>query len=243
MQDLPAPLRYAVLGDIHANLEALRAVLEDAHRQRCNAFACVGDIIGYNSSPRECIQLVRDLGMHCVKGNHDDYASSDEPLPGLSSRAAAAMAWTRQQLDDADRLWLRRLPDVRLVGGFTLVHATLDGPHRWGYVFDKLDAASSFPYQNTQLGFFGHTHVPQAFICDQFVRGGTYSRFKIESGRKYFVNVGSVGEPRDGDPRAAYVIYDPAEGVIELRRLEFDASLTEEKNRAAGLPERRRTSR
>lgn len=240
MQHSCHPSRYAVLGDIHANLEALQVVLEDARAQQCDAFACVGDIIGYNANPCECIDLVRELGMHCVKGNHDDYGSSDQPLQGLSSRASVTMAWTRQQLGDDDRQWLRQLPDVRLVGGFTIVHATLDGPHRWGYVFDRLDAAASFTYQNTPVGFFGHTHIPLAFIRDERVHGGTYSCFKVEPGRKYFVNVGSVGEPRDGDPRAGYVIYDTIQGSIELRRVSFDEKLTAEKLSAAGLPERRK---
>jgi len=116
----------------------------------------------------------------------------------------------------------------------------LDGPQRWGYVFEKLGAAASFTYQNTALCFFGHTHLPRTFVRDSVVRGGTYSKFKIESGRKYLVNVGSVGESRDGDPRAAYVVYDLSEGSIELRRIPYDIDKTEAKVQAAGLPCRRR---
>ena len=119
-----------------------------------------------------------------------------------------------------------------------MVHATLDGPQRWGYVFDRLAAAASFTYQNTAVCFFGHTHVPVAFIRDSVVRGGTYSKFKVEAGRKYFVNVGSVGQPRDGNPAAAYVIYDLGEGSIELRRIMYDIPTAQEKIRAAGLPDR-----
>jgi diadenosine tetraphosphatase ApaH/serine/threonine PP2A family protein phosphatase len=101
-----------------------------------------------------------------------------------------------------------------------------------------LAAAASFTYQNTAVCFFGHTHVPVAFIRDSVVRGGTYSKFKVEPGRKYFVNVGSVGQPRDGNPQAAYVIYDMDEGSIELRRLNYDITKAQTKIRAAGLPER-----
>ena len=89
-----------------------------------------------------------------------------------------------------------------MVANFTIVHATLDAPQRWGYVFDKLAAAASFPYQNTQLCFFGHTHVPVAFMRDTVVRGGTYSKFKIDPAKKYFINVGAVGQPRDNNPKA-----------------------------------------
>ena len=105
-------------------------------------------------------------------------------------------------------------------------------------MFDKLAAAASFSYQNTAVCFFGHTHVPVAFMRDTVVRGGTYSKFKTEAGRKYFVNVGAVGQPRDSNPKAAYVIYDTDEGTIELRRLDYDIATAQKKILAAGLPER-----
>ena len=125
-----------------------------------------------------------------------------------------------------------------MVASFSMVHATLDVPQRWGYVFDKLAAAASFTYQNTSVCFFGHTHVPVAFIRDSMVRGGTYSKFKVEAGRKYFVNVGSVGQPRDLNPKAAYVVYDLDEGTIELRRLDYDIAKAQKKILDAGLPPR-----
>src|ERR1043166_5238744 len=121
---------------------------------------------------------------------------------------------------------------------FTIVHATLDGPQRWGYVFDKLAAAASFTYQNTAVCFFGHTHVPVAFIRDNLVRGGTYSKFKVEPGKKYFVNVGAIGQPRDSNPKAAYVVFDMDESTIELRRLEYDIPTAQKKILEAGLPPR-----
>jgi diadenosine tetraphosphatase ApaH/serine/threonine PP2A family protein phosphatase len=150
----------------------------------------------------------------------------------------AATKRSFDKLDDSDKAFLRENKYVRLVASFSMVHATLDGPQRWGYVFDKLAAAASFTYQNTPVCFFGHTHVPVAFIRDSVVRGGTYSKFRVEPGRKYFVNVGSIGQPRDGNPLAAYVIYDMDEGSIELRRLEYDIATAQAKIRAAGLPER-----
>jgi diadenosine tetraphosphatase ApaH/serine/threonine PP2A family protein phosphatase len=136
------------------------------------------------------------------------------------------------------RQWLRDLKYTSMVANFTIVHATLDAPERWGYVFDKLAAAASFPYQNTQMCFFGHTHVPVAFMRDTAVRGGTYSKFKVDPSKKYFINVGAVGQPRDNNPKAAYVIYDMDAGTIELRRLEYDIAAAQKKILAAGLPER-----
>jgi predicted phosphodiesterase len=234
-------IKYAILGDIHANLEALLAVLQDARQQQCTHYACVGDIVGYNANPRECLDIIRDMEMPCVKGNHDEYASTNAAVENFNPRAATAILWTRHQLPEADKQWLRDLRYVRLVRTFSLVHASLDAPPRWGYVFDKLTAAASFNYQNTSVCFFGHTHVPVAFIRDSLVHGVTYSKFKVEVGRKYFVNVGSVGEPRDGNPLAAYVTYNPPEGSIELRRIPFDATSTEAKLRSAGLPVRRKS--
>jgi predicted phosphodiesterase len=231
-------MKYAIIADIHGNLEALQVVLEDAKTQRVTHYACLGDVVGYNANPKECLDIVRSMGMPCVKGNHDEYCSADVGLEGFNPHAAEAVSWTREQLAEEDFVWLRELRYVRLVASFTIVHATLDGPQRWGYVFDKLAAAASFTYQNTSVCFFGHTHVPVAFIRDAVVRGGTYSKFKVEPGRKYFVNVGAVGQPRDGNPKASYAIYDMDDGTIELRRLDYDIATTQAKIRAAGLPER-----
>src|SRR5437870_12913712 len=231
-------MRYAVIADIHANLEALEAVLADTKEQKCTHYCCVGDVVGYNANPKECLDIVRSMGMPVVKGNHDEYCSSEDDLEGFNPHAAEAVNWTRKQLNKEDRQWLRDLKYVRLVASFSMVHATLDGPQRWGYVFDKLAAAASFTYQNTAVCFFGHTHVPVAFIRDAVVRGGTYSKFKIEPGRKYFINVGSVGQPRDGHPQAAYVVFDMEEGTIELRRLDYDIATAQKKILDAGLPPR-----
>ena len=222
-------MKYAIIADIHANLEAFQVVLNDIEKQKCTHVACLGDVVGYNANPKECLDTVRAMNIPCIKGNHDEYCSTNEALEGFNPHAAEAVNWTRKQLNDVDKKWLNDLKYVRLLSNFTIVHATLDGPQRWGYVFEKLAAAASF---------FGHTHVPVAFIRDSVVRGGTYSKFKVEPGRKYFVNVGAVGQPRDGNPKAAYVIYDMAEGSIELRRLDYDIPAAQKKILAAGLPAR-----
>ena len=231
-------MRYAVIADIHANLEALEVVLADSKEQNCTHYCCVGDVVGYNANPKECLDIVRTMGMPVVKGNHDEYCSSEDDLEGFNPHAAEAVNWTRKQLSKEDRLWLRELKYMRLITSFSMVHATLDGPQRWGYVFDKLAAAASFTYQNTAVCFFGHTHVPVAFVRDSVVRGGTYSKFRVEPGKKYFVNVGAVGQPRDGNPKSGYVIYDLNEGTIELRRLDYDIAKAQQKIMAAGLPQR-----
>ena len=231
-------MKYAIIADIHGNLDAFDVVLNDIRSQNASHIVCLGDVVGYNARPKECLQIVRDMNIPCVKGNHDEYCSTEDSLDGFNPNAADAVMWTRQQLNDEERQWLRDLKYTRMAANFTMVHATLDGPERWGYVFDKLAAAASFPYQNTQVCFFGHTHVPLAFMRDTTVRGGTYYKFKIDPAKKYFINVGAVGQPRDNNPKAAYVIYDMDAGTIELRRLEYDIAAAQKKILDAGLPER-----
>ena len=231
-------MKYAILGDIHANLEALTAVLADAKTQRVSHYACVGDVVGYNANPVECVNRIRELTGAIVRGNHDHYCSHDENLSGFHPLAADAVDWTRKQLPDEMRQFLRQLPLVTRIEGFTLVHSTLDMPDMWGYVFDKLEAEAHFHYQNTAVCFFGHTHVPLAFEKAETVRCGLYTRVKINVGRKYFINVGSVGQPRDGDPRAAYSIYDVLSNQVELRRVSYDFKTTQKKILDAGLPGR-----
>ena len=232
-------LKYAILGDVHANREALEAVLADAESQGVERYACVGDVVGYNADPKWCLAKVRELaGDNVVRGNHDHYCAFDDPLTGFHPLAADVVKWTRGQLDDSEREWLRSLRYSRGVETFMMVHGTLDNPEMWGYVFDKLEAEANFAYQMCSVCFFGHTHVPLAFEKAGIVRGGLYNRLQIVAGRKYFINVGSVGQPRDGDPRAAYAIFDMAANAVELRRVEYDIAGAQAKIREAGLPER-----
>ena len=119
---------------------------------------------------------------------------------------------------------------------FTIVHATLDTPNEWGYVFNNLDAVASFTYQHTTVCFFGHTHVAGAFVRDDGVKRVKTEQLPIEPGKKYFINTGSVGQPRDGDPRAAYCIYDTETNVVEQRRVRYDMPKTQRKIIDAGLP-------
>ncbi len=232
--------KYAILGDIHANIDALDTVVEDARSNSVTDFLSVGDIVGYNAAPSECIKTVRDLGCRVVRGNHDHYVSSSRvSLDDFQPLAANVIEWTRRQLTAGEIEWLAGLPLTDVVGGFTLVHATLDMPDHWGYVFNSLDAESSLTYQKTQICFHGHTHVP--IVYEKAPDGVLHAEpgdITPSFGRKLFINTGSVGQPRDGDPRASYVIYDVAERRISFRRIEYDVEAAMERNRRAGLPER-----
>ncbi len=231
-------MKYAILGDIHSNWEALTAVLADAERRGVTDYACVGDVVGYNADPAACLEAVRERTALTVRGNHDHYCSNSEDLDGFHPLAADVVAWTRGQLSEEQVAYLHGLPYSRTVRGFTLVHSTLDAPERWGYVYDKLEAEANFNYQRTAVCFFGHTHVPLAFERAAEIDGGPYATVRVQLGRRYFINVGSVGQPRDGDPRAAYATYDMASGMVELHRVAYDIGAAQQKIRDAGLPAR-----
>jgi predicted phosphodiesterase len=228
-------MKYALMADIHANLEALEAVLRDSKEQGCTHYAFLGDFVGYCADPKACLEIVRAMNAPCVKGNHDEYCATNLPLTGFNPELAKAVIWTREQLSEDHCRWLTSLEHVRRVKNFTIVHGSLETPERWEYVFDRFGAAASFQHQKTQLCFFGHTHVPVAFVRDGMILGDTYSKLRMERGKQYFVNVGSVGQPRDGNLNAAYVVHDIDNGTIELRRVEYDITETQRKIREAGL--------
>ena len=229
-------MRFAIFSDLHANLEATEAVLEDARAKDCTHFVCLGDLVGYNANPHECVELVQKMDCPVVKGNHDEQASLTESSRDFNELAEQAINWTRANLTEDDRQWLADLRLTRQVRDFTIVHATLDTPGEWGYIFNNLDAAASFTYQHTTICFFGHTHVAGAFVKDEGVKRVKVEQLTIEPGKKYFINVGSVGQPRDGDPRAAYCIYDAERNVVEQRRLKYDLATAQKKIIKAGLP-------
>jgi predicted phosphodiesterase len=232
-------MRFAIFGDIHSNLEALQAVLADAKDSHCTHYICLGDIVGYNANPKECLDIVRGMNCPVVKGNHDELACLDINPNNVSPLANEGIDFTRARLTPDDLAWLGALKFVRQVRDFTIVHSTLDTPHKWGYVLNQLDAGASFSYQHTQLCFFGHTHVPRAYVRDNHVRSlDGWQNVQIEAGRKYFLNVGSVGQPRDGDWRASYAIYDVADRSVELRRIDYDIATAQQKILDAGLPHR-----
>ena len=237
--------RIAILGDIHANIDALNVVLDDCRVYGVTDYLCVGDVVGYNAAPAECLKIVRDLGCPVVKGNHDDYISAmGKSLSDFNPSAAAVIEWTRGQLSADDLKWLEGLPFSETKMGITIVHSTMDNPEGFGYVFENVQAEANFIYQKVPLCFHGHTHCPMIFerslngvfrIDPAELENGA---FKLVAGRKYFINVRSVGQPRDMNPLCSYVIYDPVAKTVYFRRLPYDIAAAQEKIRVAGLPER-----
>ena len=229
-------MKIALFGDIHANWEALETVLADADEQGCNSYVCLGDVVGYNADPVRCLEKIREMGCPVVKGNHDEDAGGEHSLEMMNPTAAEALQWTRDQLTAEQREWLARMRMVRQVEDFTIVHSTLDQPNVWNYVTNKFDAMSNFSYQFTQVCFHGHTHVPRVFVRGTRVQEVTPDSVAIEPGMKYFINAGSVGQPRDGEWKASYCIYDTENKIVTFRRLEYDIETTQKKILAAGLP-------
>ena len=230
-------MRFAILSDIHSNLEALEAVLADARAQSCTHFVCLGDVVGYNANPSECVKLIRELECPVVKGNHDEQASIVASTEAFNELAEEAISWTREHLSADDKAWLADLRLTRQVHDFTIVHATLDTPGQWGYIFKNLDATASFTYQHTSLCFFGHTHWPTVFVRDDNVHRIPVGQIVLTAGKKYFINPGSIGQPRDRDWRAAYCILHTDRQVVEQRRVEYDLRTAQKKIRQANLPD------
>lgn len=261
-------MRYAIISDIHANIEALSVVLEKCNEAGVEKYICLGDIVGYNANPHECLDIIRNLDLvGVVKGNHDEYVSNnDEVMEGFNPHAKQAVLWTKAQLSDDEREWLAQLPMKMTIRGanITIVHATLDTPEAWGYVFDVHHAADNFTYQFTQLCFCGHSHVPIMFCkkpitveTDRPIEEIPDWAFKRSEGLlaadpkaadnitidlqprwKYLVNVGSVGQPRNRDPRASFAIYDSEYKRLIRYRLPYDIEKSQAKIREQGLPER-----
>lgn len=229
-------MKIALFGDIHANWEAFEAVLADADAQGCDSYVCLGDVVGYNADPVKCLEKVQEMGCPVVKGNHDEDAGGEHSLEMMNPTAAEALQWTRDQLSAEQREWLTRMRMVRQVEDFTIVHSTLDQPNVWNYVTNKFDAMSNFSYQFTQVCFHGHTHVPRVFVRGTRVQELEPDSVAIEPGMKYFINAGSVGQPRDGEWKASYCIYDTDNKIVTFRRLEYDIETTQKKIIEAGLP-------
>lgn len=245
--------RVAIISDIHANYHALSAVIEDVRDRECTEIVCLGDIVGYNAFPKQCLDYVRALNCPVVKGNHDDEVVNPS-LSRMNEIARRAMNWTRDQLKEEDLQWLSRLQFQRIVRttdsghSFSIVHSSLDHPKAWNYIINANDASSNFPRQISHICFHGHTHVPRVFVWDKVHTIEDYdalhdlhfsdeAEFSPRPDLKYFVNVGSVGQPRDSDPRACYAIYDTDRNLITVRRVVYNIREAQAEIRNNKLPE------
>ena len=237
-------MKTAFISDIHANLEALEAVLADIQAQGVDRVYCLGDVVGYGPDPNLCVARVREVCKATVIGNHDWAALGRMDTIAFNEYARAAADWTSNSLDGVSREFLSNLPLELLVDDtIRLVHASPLEPERWTYVLSFLEAARQFESFSERLCFIGHSHLP--IVIQEKGNGHDLDAreypgqgpLKLLPEARYIVNVGSVGQPRDRDPRAAYVWYDDEEDSLLLRRLEYQVPMVQAKIRASGLPD------
>ena len=232
-------MRYAILSDIHGNLEALTAVLNDISKRGVGKIWCLGDIVDYGPDPHACIALMRRQKHVTVAGNHDLAALNMIGTADFHPDAVVANSWTREQLQQADLDFLASLPSDIEEGEFTLVHSSPRDPI-WEYIKSVDIAKNNLPYFKSPFCLIGHTHKPVIFRCPDNnscseVEFPLEVDFALEGGR-LFLNPGSVGQPRDGDPRASYAIYDSDTKSIRLCRIPYDIAATQSKMLKVKLP-------
>jgi predicted phosphodiesterase len=229
-------MRIAVLSDIHSNLPALDAVLTAAGH--VDAVWHLGDIVGYGPDPDGVVDRLRSIGAIGVRGNHDAAAVGGSEIDWFNPDARRAMEWTRTALSPETRSWLAALPERRTIDGVDLVHGSPREPI-WEYVISSDVARANLAILEAQIGLHGHTHVPVAWIQDgdrvELFRPGRNGTLDL-AGRRALVNPGSVGQPRDGDPRASFLILDPESGQVVWQRVAYDVASVQDAMRGAGLP-------
>jgi diadenosine tetraphosphatase ApaH/serine/threonine PP2A family protein phosphatase len=237
-----AAIRYAVLSDIHANYPALAAVLADAAGEGARALLCLGDLVGYGADPGACLDAVGERAVALVGGNHEHGAAGLMDLAWFNPVAREAALWTRGQLPSSALEWLGALPLTTTVGDATLVHASPSRPDEWDYLLSAEDGFAVFADFATRLCFVGHSHRPGVWSLgssgpDHAERFAAWPvEVSLDDGRRYLINVGSVGQPRDRDSRAAYAVWDVEARRVEIRRVTYDHRDAARRILAAGLP-------
>jgi diadenosine tetraphosphatase ApaH/serine/threonine PP2A family protein phosphatase len=238
-QSIPTMSLIALISDIHGNIDALKAVMADIDAQTVTSIHCLGDIVGYGAAPSECLTIVRSRCETTVMGNHDLMTAN----PGVrlaSERVAAGIRYAQDNLSEQDLEWLRSLPLVVTAHDFTMVHASLANPKEFAYLTTDEEARLHFQFQETGVCFMGHTHVPQLIfpVSDDFLWSDlTDQPFRLDERIRCAINVGSVGQPRDHDPRASYGLFDTSRRHFQLRRVPYDIEKAQKRIREAGLPE------
>jgi len=239
-------MRYGILSDIHGNLEALDAALDALGDLDIDQYICLGDIVGYGADPNGCIARVQGLTHHVIVGNHDHAAIGLTDITYFNAFARRAVLWTSSQLSQANANYLRNLPFVlnaeapKVVSedDVLFVHATPDCPERWRYILTESEARRQLAHLQQHLCFIGHSHQPVMFwrAPDQTLQVAD-EEMSVDPHNKAIINVGSVGQPRDRDPRAAFATWDTHAGLIRIHRIAYDIQQAQRKIRDAGLPE------
>jgi len=229
-------VRYAILGDVHGNLEALETALGSLADQSIDRFLQVGDIVGYGADPGACIRILREIGAVIVAGNHDWAVVGKLDSSCFNVYARAAVDWTRNVLAREDLLFLEALPLVEIVDDhITVVHATPDQPELFDYIMTEYDAHRAFESFTTPVCFIGHSHVPSILLWNGNLEQVLSDQVRVGRERA-LINVGSIGQPRDDNPQLAVGVYDTDTGDYRLHRVAYDIDRAAWKIGQAGLP-------
>lgn len=235
-------MRYAVISDIHSNLEALTAFFELADRLKFDEVICLGDIVGYGANPNECIELIRKRNIRSCMGNHDSRAAGLDEPHDFNLHAAQAIYWTRGALTGEGRAYLKGLPRMLSIDNrFLAVHGWLNDMD--AYILGIEDAKKNFELLSkageSNICFFGHTHMPSAYASSEgAVQSVNEETIKVKKGASYLINPGALGQPRDRDPRPSFAVYDTKKLEFAFHRFEYDITTAAEKIVKAGLPQR-----
>jgi len=223
-------MRIGIISDIHGNLPALETVLEELKKRNADVVYCLGDTVGYGPFPNECVDLVRERCAQVLKGNHDSGLVGETPLEDFNQHGLKAIVWSQKQVTRENQEYLRGLPFTAVENSLTLAHSSPFSPEAWTYILSMRAAKENFAAFSTNLCFIGHTHVP-------VIVGEDSSINKFKKNGRFIINVGSVGQPRDGNPDAAIGMYDTELGVYNLVRVPYDVERTAKAIIDAQLPE------
>jgi diadenosine tetraphosphatase ApaH/serine/threonine PP2A family protein phosphatase len=228
----------AVLSDIHGNLEALEAVLEDARREPVDSMICLGDVVGYGADPNACLERILEVTDGLVLGNHDVAALDLETAETFNEVARTAIRWTAGVLTEENLEIMRGLPFEIVQDGARFVHASPDDPPAWHYILTEQEAWNAFAACEERVCFVGHSHVPlRVVLKGERLIVEADEALRVQDDDRALINVGSVGQPRDGDWRASYALWNPETRDVVARRVEYDLLTAQRKILDAGLPE------
>ncbi len=230
-------MKYAIISDIHSNIEAFSAVLNKLENLAVDQIICLGDIVGYGPNPNECVEIIRENNITCIIGNHDRAACGMTDPENFNPSAKEAILWTKNTINQANSEFLRNLPSTKQYDNFLAVHGAISDPDK--YLFNVSDTEEEFPLLARQkIGFFGHTHIQTYFTySDGVITQSKNSEVVIKEPLKYLINPGSVGQPRDRDPRASFLVYEVHNNIQKLsyQRVDYDIGATRKKILETGL--------
>lgn len=228
---------YALISDIHGNLEALTTVMKAIEEFAPDRLICLGDVVGYGANPEECAAIVREKADICLMGNHEAAVIGNLDISYFTPYARDAALWTREHITEETMHWAAELPLAGRIDTFTVVHGSLYQPEMFNYVQTIADAEYNFSAMETPLLFLGHSHQPLAFFNTEPMTYTLGPEIELDHSEKTIVNIGSVGQPRDENPNSAFAIFDSTKNTVTIHRVAYDVETAAQKILASGLPE------